>query len=47
MGHKTWELMDTLGMSEPLSGHVKVDETYIGGKRKGGKRGRGAPPARL
>jgi transposase-like protein len=29
-------------MSEPLSGHVEVDESYIGGKRKGGKRGRGA-----
>ena len=27
----------------PLSGEVEVDETYIGGKRRGGKRGRGAP----
>jgi len=42
MGHKIRELMDTLGMSEPLSGHVEVDESYVGGKRKGGKRGRGA-----
>lgn len=25
-----------------LKGHVEVDETYVGGKRKGGKRGRGA-----
>lgn len=25
-----------------LSGHVEADETYIGGKTKGGKRGRGA-----
>ena len=29
--------------SDPLSGTVEVDETYIGGKRRGGKRGRGAP----
>ena len=26
-----------------LSGHVEIDETMIGGKRSGGKRGRGAP----
>jgi len=26
-----------------LSGEVEMDETYIGGKRSGGKRGRGAP----
>ena len=26
----------------PMTGHVEVDETYVGGKRKGGKRGRGA-----
>lgn len=42
MGHKIRALMDKLGMSEPLSGHVEVDETYVGGKRRGGKRGRGA-----
>ena len=27
----------------PLSGKVEVDETYIGGRTHGGKRGRGAP----
>lgn len=27
----------------PFSGHVEVDETYHGGRTKGGKRGRGAP----
>lgn len=27
---------------EPLSGKVEVDETYIGGVRRGGKRGRGS-----
>ena len=26
-----------------LGGTVEVDETYVGGKRSGGKRGRGAP----
>jgi len=35
--------MDMLGMNRLMSGHVEVDETYVGGKRKGGKRGRGAP----
>lgn len=28
---------------EPLSGEVEIDETYVGGKRSGGKTGRGAP----
>jgi transposase len=27
----------------PLTGQVEVDETYVGGRRRGGKRGRGAP----
>ena len=26
-----------------LSGHVEMDEAYVGGRRSGGKRGRGAP----
>ena len=26
-----------------LSGHVELDEAYVGGRRSGGKRGRGAP----
>jgi transposase-like protein len=42
IGHKIRELMDMLGMDRQMSGHVEVDESYIGGKRKGGKRGRGA-----
>jgi hypothetical protein len=42
IGHKIRELMDMLGMDCQMSGHVEVDESYIGGKRKGGKRGRGA-----
>ena len=28
---------------EMLQGHVELDEAYVGGKRSGGKRGRGAP----
>lgn len=28
---------------ELLQGHVELDEAYVGGKRSGGKRGRGAP----
>jgi transposase-like protein len=28
---------------DPFTGEVEVDETYVGGKRSGGKRGRGAP----
>jgi transposase-like protein len=33
---------DVSGIDD-LSGAVEVDETYVGGKRSGGKRGRGAP----
>ena len=29
--------------NELLSGHVELDEVYVGGRRSGGKRGRGAP----
>jgi transposase len=28
---------------DPFTGEVEVDETYVGGKHSGGKRGRGAP----
>ena len=45
IGHQLRSLM--AGRSEsntptPMTGHIEVDETYVGGKRKGGKRGRGA-----
>ena len=30
-------------VDDQLSGHVEADETMIGGRRSGGKRGRGAP----
>ncbi len=36
IGHKVRELMDLLGMRSKLSGHVEVDESYVGGKHKGG-----------
>lgn len=36
-------LMEQADTRELLSGHVEIDETYVGGRRSGGKRGRGAP----
>lgn len=43
IGHKIRELMASSDGDDPLSGHVEIDETMVGGRRKGGKRGRGAP----
>lgn len=31
------------GFDAMLSGHIELDEAYVGGRRSGGKRGRGAP----
>jgi transposase len=31
------------GLAGLLGGHVEMDEAYVGGRRSGGKRGRGAP----
>ena len=42
MGHQIRKYMAKVDGETPLSGTVEVDETYIGGKTKGGKRGRGA-----
>src|SRR5437667_4752406 len=42
MGHQLRKLMDEDGPDQ-LQGHVEVDETMVGGRRSGGKRGRGAP----
>lgn len=36
-------LMESAEAEVLLSGHVEIDEAYVGGKRSGGKRGRGAP----
>jgi len=43
MGHKIREYLGLVDGDAPLSGHIEADETMIGGKRSGGKRGRGAP----
>lgn len=43
MGHELRKLMADANGNEPLAGHVEIDETLVGGRRKGGKRGRGAP----
>jgi len=34
---------NTLNFDAMLSGHVELDEAYVGGRKSGGKRGRGAP----
>jgi len=43
MGHELRKYMAQVDGDDPLDGHVEVDETMIGGIRRGGKRGRGAP----
>ena len=43
MAHEIRKYMAEVDGETPLGGIVEVDETYIGGKRSGGKRGRGAP----
>ena len=43
MGQQIRTLMSKSDGFEILQGHVEMDEAYVGGKRSGGKRGRGAP----
>ena len=43
MGHELRKYLGLVDGDDQLSGHVEADETMIGGKRSGGKRGRGAP----
>ena len=43
MGQQIRTLMSKADGFEILQGHVELDEAYVGGKRSGGKRGRGAP----
>lgn len=43
MGHEIRKYLGFVDGDDQLSGHVEADETMIGGKRSGGKRGRGAP----
>lgn len=43
MAHAIREYMGSIDGEPPMTGHVEVDETYVGGKRgKGAPRGRGA-----
>jgi transposase-like protein len=43
MGHELRKYMAKVDGDGPLDGHVEADETMVGGRRSGGKRGRGAP----
>jgi transposase len=43
MGHEIRKHMAIIDGDDSLSGTIEADETYIGGRRRGGKRGRGAP----
>ncbi len=43
MAHEIRKYMAEVDGEIPLKGTVEADETYVGGKRSGGKRGRGAP----
>ena len=43
MGHEIRKYLGFVDGDPPLSGHVEADETMLGGKRSGGKRGRGSP----
>ena len=43
MGHELRKYMAKTDGETPLGGTVEADETYVGGKKSGGKRGRGAP----
>lgn len=42
IGHKIRDLIASDDDMSKLVGHVELDEAYVGGKRSGGKRGRGA-----
>lgn len=41
--HKLQHVMKSADDSRVLEGLIELDDVYFGGKRKGGKRGRGAP----
>ena len=43
MAHEIRKYMAEVDGEIPLGGIVEADETYVGGKKSGGKRGRGAP----
>jgi transposase-like protein len=43
MGDHIRQLIQKADPADLLTGHIAADETYVGGVRSGGKRGRGAP----
>ena len=43
MGHQIRTLMEQADIGGLLTGHVEIDEAYVGGRRSGGQRGRSAP----
>ena len=43
MAHEIRKYMAEVDGEKPLDGDIEADETYIGGRTTGGKRGRGAP----
>ena len=43
IGQQIRKLTELAEFDALLQGHVELDEAYVGGKRSGGKRGRGAP----
>lgn len=42
LSHKLMQVMFEREREKPLAGRVEMDDAYLGGKRHGGKRGRGA-----
>jgi len=42
ISHKLMQVMLEREREKPLAGRVEMDDAYLGGKRRGGKRGRGA-----
>lgn len=43
MAHEIRKYMAEIDGEWPLDGDVEADETYVGGRKSGGKRGRGSP----
>lgn len=43
MKHKLMQVMKERDDRHPLAGIIQLDDAYMGGERRGGKRGRGAP----
>jgi transposase-like protein len=43
IGIQIRKLMESADIQGLLTGHIEMDEAYVGGRRSGGKRGRGAP----